>query len=51
LGIDSRKVRKKRRQKDAMEHLPDDVKRELQGGKTLLSYSEQMPVDTNRKYQ
>jgi len=44
LGIDSRKLRKKRKQKDSFDYIEDDdVKRELKKGHTVLSYSEEMP--------
>ena len=44
LGIDSRKLRNKRRKKQELDYIEDeDVKRELKKGHTLLSYSEQMP--------
>lgn len=44
LGIDSRTLRKKKRQKETFDFInDDDVKRALKHGHTLLSYSEEMP--------
>ena len=48
LGIDSRKLRKKRKQQDDYDYIDDeDLKRELKKGSTLLSYSEYMPQYRN----
>jgi hypothetical protein len=44
LGIDSRKLSKKRIKDKELDYIDDDdVKRELRKGHTLLSYSEEMP--------
>ena len=46
LGVDRRQLGKKKWRQDYKDYdwiQDEDVKRELRGGKTLLSYSEQMP--------
>jgi hypothetical protein len=44
LGTHSRKVRSKKRQKQNLDHIKDeDLKSELRGGKTLISYFESQP--------